>query len=102
MPCRARFVCLRLATNAHCRALRLTLCEQVRSGEVRGDECVFFSQDVLEGQSVTMDYGTNYMLNKESQLLQFSQDHALRAVIASVLGHLDERVMLAVLRYYSS
>jgi hypothetical protein len=74
----------------------------VRSGEVRGDECVFFSEDVLEGQSVTMDYGANYMLNKESQLSQFGEDHELRAVIASVLGHLDERVMLAVLRYYSS
>jgi hypothetical protein len=74
----------------------------VRSGEVRGDECVFFSEDVLEGESVTMDYGANYMLNKQSQLSQFSEGHELRAVIASVLGHLDARVMQAMLRHYSS
>ena len=74
----------------------------MRSGEVRGDECVFFTEDVREGQSVRLDYGESYMVNKASQLSQFGEDHVLRAVIASVLGHLDPRVMQAMLRQYAS
>jgi hypothetical protein len=75
---------------------------EVRSGEVAGDKCVLFTQDVLEGESLRLDYGANYKVNDESQLKQFGEEHELRAVVDTVLGHLDARVMQAMQRHYSS
>jgi len=76
-------------------SVRLTLCEQVRSGEVRGDACVFFTEAVRAGESVTVDYGASYMVNRESQLRQF-REHELRPVVEAVLGQFDGRVLRAL------
>ena len=70
----------------------------MRSGEVAGDQCVMFSEDVRKGQPVTMDYGASYMVNHESQLRQY-REHELRPVMDTVLGQLDARVMEAVERH---
>ena len=70
----------------------------MRSGEVRGDLCVLFSKAVLSGESVTVDYGASYMVNRESQLLQF-REHELRAVVEAVLGQFDPRVLRALGAY---
>ncbi len=67
----------------------------MRHGEVRGDECVLFSEDVRAGESVTMDYGASYMVNHESQLRQF-REHELRGVVEAVLGQFDARVLRAL------
>ncbi len=67
----------------------------MRQGEVRGDECVLFSEDVRAGESVTIDYGASYMVNHESQLRQF-REHELRVVVEAVLGQFDARVLRAL------
>ena len=67
----------------------------MRRGEVRGDECVMFSEDVRAGESVTMDYGASYTVNHESQLRQF-REHELRTVVEAVLGQFDARVLRAL------
>ena len=69
--------------------------QQVRRGEVAGDQCVMFSEDVRAGESVTMDYGARYMVNHESQLRQF-REHELRAVVEAVLAQFDARVLRAL------
>ena len=78
--------------------MTVTVAGQVRRGEVRGDECVMFSEDVRAGERVTMDYGASYMVNHQSQLRQY-REHELRPVVDTVLGHLDARVMEAVERH---
>ena len=70
----------------------------MRSGEVRGDLCVFFCADVRAGESVTMDYGETYMLHRKSQLRQF-REHELRGVVEAVLGAFDARVLRALGAY---
>ncbi len=70
----------------------------MRSGEVAGDQCVFFSEAVRAGESVTMDYGAGYMVNRASQLRQF-RAHELRAVVETVLGRADPRVGRALAAY---
>ena len=67
----------------------------MRSGEVRGDLCVLFFKAVRAGESVTVDYGETYMVNRESQLLQF-REHELRTVVEAVLGGFDARVLRAL------
>lgn len=67
----------------------------VRSDEIPGDQCVFFSANVSQGEPVTFDYGPNYKMSPELQLRQY-RDHELRPLLEAVLGRLDPRVLQAL------
>jgi hypothetical protein len=67
----------------------------VRSDEIPGDQCVFFSANVSQGEPVTFDYGPSYKMSPELQLRQY-RDHELRPLLETVLGSLDPCVLQAL------